>query len=149
MGNLIFLSERRQKISVCKRPFRYVLTKICNNPRGKYGCGAETAKGDYLYAKGRMQDREFSTTYDLGRYRETSFVPEYSVKELVRNGNWITVEITARTFVPCVKIYAGENAELSDNYFDMDAGEIRIITIYSKEKDQELLYYSFIDEWDN
>ena len=109
----------------------------------------ETAKGDYLYAKGRMQDREFSTTYDLGRYRETSFVPEYSVKELERNGNRITVEITARTFVPCVKIYAGEKAELSDNYFDMDAGEIRIITIYGKEKDQELLYYSFIDEWDN
>jgi len=102
-------------------------------------------EGDYLLAvaeeKPGMRD-----IYHLGRYREERLAPRYSMTvEPAEEG--ALVHLKAHSFVPCVKLYAGEGAAYDDNFFDMAAGEQRTVRITGGSVPPEAV--TFADPWEH
>lgn len=107
------------------------------------------AAGDYLFASGTFGGVPFCATYDLGRYREEPLKPKYSVSVKETGEGVYEAEVRAESFLPCFKISAGENAEVSDNFFDMAAGEVKRVEIRTKESPGRFAYATFADEWND
>lgn len=113
--------------------------------REKIGC---VRAGDYYLSAKGVFGKPFAASYDLGRYGERPFIPRYRYTLTAAGENTWDVKVTAESFVTCVKIWAGENAEYSDNYFDLGAGESKTVRIRTEEKSENFRVYSFADEWD-
>lgn len=101
-------------------------------------------QGDYLCARGEYAGKPFVTTYYLARYREEEYTPDYEVRITPVGSCAYDVCIHAKTFVQCVNIYAGENAWIEDNCFDIAAGESVTVRVLAEE---EPVVVTFADEW--
>ena len=103
------------------------------------------ARGDYILAVAESRPN-MRDTYHLGRYREQPIEPRYSVTaESIEGG--ALIHLQAHSFVPCVKLYAGEGAAYEDNYFDMAAGEKRTVRITGGTCKPEV--QTFADKWEH
>lgn len=102
----------------------------------------------YISAKGVIGKDNFTATYDLGRYAERNEVLKYTYRVEKTGKNEIGIAIQTKTYVPCIKLWAGENAEYEDNYFNMGAGEEKHVRIRMKENLENITVCSFADEWD-
>lgn len=103
------------------------------------------AEGDYLVAIAQAEGQpDLKDIYHLSRYREKKLDPQYSVK-VEQQENETLVSIKAHSFVPCIKIYGGEGACYEDNFFDMAAGEERVIRVTDCNCPLEIA--TFADEW--
>ncbi len=106
----------------------------------------DVENADYLCVTGTVGGKAFSATYELSRYRDKTFTPVYTVEKTDLDEYRAEITVRAKTFVPCFKIYAGEDAEIEDNFFDMAAGENKTVMVTTKGKAQ-YKYQSFADEW--
>ena len=106
-------------------------------------------EGDYVFASGTVGELPFAETYELSRYREKKFVPEYSVSSVSVGDGKYEITVSAKTFVPCFKISAGDNAQVADNYFDLAAGTKRTVAVQSDAPPDTFRYSSFADVWND
>ena len=119
--------------------------KVAGGDRLMHKLPQECVQGDYLLAvaedKPGMRD-----IYHLGRYREQSVDPKYSVSVEPTEGGAL-VHLQACSFVPCVKLYGGDGALYEDNFFDMAAGETRTVRITGGTSRIEVV--TFADTWEH
>lgn len=91
--------------------------------------GLSLEGGDYVYLV--SDDGKYRSTYDLNYCRGVGAQLTYSVvTETTKDGEVATVSIAAQTFVPFVQIVT--LGECEDNYFDLDAGEVKTVRITGK-----------------
>ena len=57
------------------------------------------------------------------------------------------VTVKASSYLPFFKIWAGENADIEDNYFDLGAGEEKTVRVLSDIQPENFVFNSFDDEW--
>lgn len=108
---------------------------------------ADVAAGPfYLSASGTLGGKPFSATYDLGRYGGYAYDPLYTC-EVERDGEGLAVILKAETYLPCVRLEAGEKAAYEDNYFHMDAGQEKRVRVIPAGT-AEVVVRTFADPWD-
>lgn len=106
-------------------------------------------EGDYVVAEGAIGDIHFMESYELSRYREKQFVPQYTVSVHKAGDREYKITVSAQTFVPCFKISAGDEAELEDNYFDIPAGRERTVKVHTFLSPDQFGFSSFADVWND
>lgn len=101
----------------------------------------------YYLASGSVGDKNYFALCDLGRFSEKEFKVDYTTEVKKQADNQYIINIKASSYLPCLKIWAGENAEIEDNYFDMGAGEQKTIKVLTDASPNEFVFTSFFDEW--
>lgn len=101
----------------------------------------------YYFASGSVGDKEYFAVCDLGRFSEKEFKVDFTTNVKKQKDNEYLVTISANTYLPCLKIWAGESAEIEDNYFDMGAGEQKTVKVLTNASANEFVFTSFFDEW--
>lgn len=72
-------------------------------------------------------------------------MPEYEAV-VSENAEGTLVTVTAKTFVPCFTVFAPESVALSDNCYDIAAGEQKDFWVYGAGK-TEISFASFSEDW--
>lgn len=101
-----------------------------------------------LVAQGTLGGKPFTTGFDLGRYGEYPIPCDCTFETAPAGENEWLITVKANSFVPCIQIWAGENAWYEDNYFDVDAGNNKIVRVRTSEKPENFSFRTFADEWD-
>jgi len=105
-----------------------------------------TTNCDYVFLCGTFGSGCVSDTYDFNRYTVKSYNPAFAV-EVEKTDDCVTVNITAKTFVPVVAIFCKDGDRVEDNFFDMAAGESRSVKVYA-DTPADISVRSFFEEWD-
>ena len=106
----------------------------------------ETIKGDYLLATAKDGGTPLQDIYHLSRYSGKHIGGQYTWS-VQAEGEDCVVHLEAKTFVPCIKLFAGEGAVYEDNFFDMAAGQCCEIRITNATAPVEVA--TFEDVWNH
>lgn len=84
----------------------------------------------YLYAKGVLNEKEYSTVYSYNMWSDCNFESNYTY-EVKREANKLLVTFKANQFAKGITLRFPDNANYiySDNYFDMEKGEEKTVEI--------------------
>lgn len=109
----------------------------------------ELEENCYLEAVGTFGSQAVESVFDVSRFtKKTPQNAVYSTKIQKTGDGEYAVTVTAESFVPCVKIHAGEGAEYSDNCFDLGAGRSRTVIIKTRAREEDFTFCTLYDEWD-
>ncbi|MBR2988874.1 MAG: hypothetical protein IKC64_04025 [Clostridia bacterium] len=117
-----------------------------------------SAKTDYLYLTVEIDGKRYDAQpYFAVLWKDIKLpTPKYSVSvsEVVSKANYyeVEIEVKAQSFVRLFHANSKGNLNpvLSDNYFDMQKGEVRIIKAYyaTKPTKQDLEFGDFTTDWE-
>ena len=106
----------------------------------------------YLYAKGILNGKEYKTVYSYNMWSGYTFDSDYSY-EVEQEDDKLIVSFNANRFIKGIILRLPENSQYiySDNYFDMEAGEEKQVTIYGVREDciKDLVVTDFANETKN
>lgn len=107
----------------------------------------ETDRGDYRFAT--LQDGTDSTVLFLKEQEEYAWKTDLDVRFIRESEDGIEILLKANGYARCVFIDYPTAVSCSDNYFDMEKGEERRITVKGlSEKDfKKLSVKTFADDW--
>lgn len=85
----------------------------------------------FLYAKGVVGGKEMSTVYSHSMWRGCKFESDYSY-DVSLKGDELQVSFKANKFAKGItlRLPGNHNYIYSDNYFDLNAGEEKVVTVY-------------------
>ena len=105
--------------------------------------------GPYLLvAKGTLDGKPFTASFDIGRYGEYELDYKCTFKTEKVGEDEYLITAKAETFTAYVQIWAGEDAWYEDNYFDVVAGESKTVRVRTKANPETFTFRTFADEWD-
>ena len=107
----------------------------------------DDAENAYLYIKGMLGDEEIGTVWSKSMWKGCKFRSDYEYSAC-RAGDKLEVTIKANAFAKGVilKLKDNRKCEFSDNYFDMEAGDEKTITISGGADEKDLIVTDFAKE---
>jgi beta-mannosidase len=87
----------------------------------------------YFYVRAMLNGREYKTVYSPTMWSGVSFESDYKFALKQPNDNELSITVTAHKFVKslCFRLPDNYQYVYSDNYIDMEKGEVREITVKS------------------
>ena len=108
----------------------------------------EVAKENtYLYAECVVNKETLSTVYSYDMWHTCAFNSNYTYK-VKKTEKGLIVTLKAKEFVKGVTLRLPDNYKYtySDNYFDMQAGEKKVVYVYGNANVEDLVVTDFAKE---